>query len=284
MAKIIQFIHPGPEHSFDNYVNGRMHKNWNSDQHKRKFCKANGEYIDLENKNNKGQFMFWGEWEPPSFVGLTNQNPPLPEYLHSPYLPINVNGSIIVTGTQNTDPCVFGDYFKYFVCQQIRRSGKLTQMAYLNQGDLILFGSGKNGKFLIDTVFVVDNTIKVINVEPTYKVISIDRCANYASSGCIIYKGKTFVENEIYSFTPANKSYFGRIEVPSNAMLLLNNYITNTLTQGRKVSKVNYDTIQKVWNELKTLTQNQGLLLAHKIEWPNKIINGQSPTNKFGKC
>lgn len=284
MAKIIQFIHPGSEHSFDNYVNGRMHKNWNSDGHKRKFCKANGKYIDIYNKNNESEFMIWSEWESPSFVDLTRQNPPLPKYLHLPYLPTDINGNIIVAGTQNTDPCVFGDYFKYFICQQIRINGKLTQMAYLDKGDLIIFGSGKNKKFLIDTVFVVDNTIDDINVEQEYKVISINRCANYALSGCRIYKGKTFVENEIYSFIPASKNYFSRIEVPSDTTLLLNNYITNTLTQGRKVSIVDEDTVQKVWEELKTLTQNQGLLLAHKIEWPNKIINGQNPINKFGKC
>lgn len=276
MAKIIQFIHPGPEHGFDSHVNQRMHKNWNSNAHKRKFCNANGEYFGIDNKNHEGKFMFWGEWEPPSYVDLTPKNLSLPKYLHSPYLPINANGNIIVAGTQNTDPCVFGNYFKYFVCQQIRRNGKLTQMAYLNQGDLILFGSGKNGKFLIDTVFVVENTIQPINVEPTYKVISIDRCANYASLGCKIYKGKTFTENGIYSFTPANNSYFCRIEVPSNTNLLLNKYITNTLTQGRKVSNVNNNIIQDVWNELKTLTQSQGLLLAHKIDWPNIIINRQT--------
>lgn len=281
MAKIIQFIHPGHEHSFDNHVNESMHKEWNSADHKRKFCKATGEYIGLDNKNDKGNFMFWGEWEPPSFVDLTYQIPPLPKYLHSPYLPIDDSGNIIVSGTQNTDPCVFGEYFKYFVCQQIRNNGRLTQMAYLDQGDLILLGSGKNGKFLIDTVFVVDIIIDVINTEPTYKVISIDRCAGYASSGCKIYTGKTYADNEIYSFTPANESYFGRIEVPSNAMLLLNNYITNSLTQGRKVSEVDAVTIQKVWNELKSLTQKQGLLLAHKIEWPHKIINKQTTTNKY---
>lgn len=284
MAKIIQFIHPGPEHSYNNRVSERMHKDWNSEEHKRKFCKATGEYIGIDNRNHKGKFMFWGEWEPPSFVDQTNQNSPLPKYIHSPYLPINVNGNIVLTGTQNTDPCVFGEYFKYFVCQQIRANGKLTQMAYLNQGDLILFGSGKNRKFIIDTVFIVDNTIEVSKVEPTYEVISIDRCVNYSSLGCKIYKGKAFSENDIYSFTPANKSYFGRLEVPPNAKLLLNDYITNTLTQGRKVSEVNEVTIRKVWNELKSLTQNQGLLLAHKIEWPHKIINGQSTTIKFGKC
>lgn len=282
MAKIIQFIHPGPEHSYDNYVIGRMHKDWNSGEHKRKFCEANGEYIGLDNKNNTGKFMFWGEWEPPSFVDLTNQDSPLPKYIHSPYLPINVNGNVVLTGTQNTDPCVFGEYFKYFVCQQIRTNGKLTQMAYLMQGDLILFGSGKNKRFIIDTIFVVENMIEVSNVEPNYGVISINRCANYASLGCKIYQGKAFSENEIYSFTPANKSYFSRLEVPTNAKLLLNNYITNTLTQGRKISEVNDVTIKKVWNELKSLTQNQGLLLAHKIEWPNKVIYGQSPINKFG--
>lgn len=278
MAKIIQFIHPGPEYRLDNYVDNRLHKNWNKDKHKRKFCKVSGEYINIDNKNGEGDFMIWCEWEPPSFIDLTKQKPPLPKYLNHPYLPTDINGNIIVTGTgkQNTDPCVFGDYFKYFLCQQIRNSGKLTQMAFLEYGDLIIFGSGKNKRFLIDTVFVVDNTINVGIVEQQYKVIAIDRCNNYALSGCKIYKGKTFLENNIFSFIPASKNYFGRIEVPINSTLLLNNYITNTLTQGRKVSIVDEVTIHKIWKELKMLTQSQGLLLAHKIEWPNKI-NQQSP-------
>jgi hypothetical protein len=284
MAKIIQFIHPGPEHSFDNNVNGLMHKNWNSDNHRRKFCHANGKYINVDNKNIDDEFMFWSEWEAPSFVNLTNQNSPLPKYLHLPYLPSDNNGNIIATGSQNTDPCVFGDYFKYFVCQQIRKNGKLTQMTNLDKGDLILFGSGKNKRFLIDTVFVVDETIDLINVESEYKVLSIDRYNNYSVSGCKIYKGKKFVKNEIYSFVPASKNYFGRIEVPRNSTLLLNNYITNNLTQGRKVSDVNQNTIEMVWAELKTLAQNQGLFLAHEVKWPDKIINGQNSINKFGKC
>ena len=72
--------------------------------------------------------------------------------------------------------------------------------------------------------------------------------------------------------------------MPNNSTLLLNNYITNNLTQGRKVSVVDQNTIQMVWEELKKITQNQGLLLAHEIKWPNKIINGQNSINKFGKC
>ncbi len=270
MLKIIQFIHPGPEHSFDKHVNGIMHKEWNSYKHKRKFCLANGEYLDKDNINKKGEFMFWGEWEPPSYVDLTNQNSPLPKYIHTPYLPINDDEKIIDTSSQNTDPCVFGNYFKYFLCQQIRSNGKLTQMTNLDKGDMILFGSRKNKSFIIDTVFVIDDTIEVINVEPEYIDIAVNRCANYNKIGCKIYKGKVFSENEIYSFTPADKKYFSRIEVPSNANLLLNKYITNNLTQGRKVSLVNEDTIRNVWNELKSLTQNQGLFLAHKIEWPKK--------------
>jgi hypothetical protein len=285
MAKIIQFIHPGSEHSFDNCIENRKHKNWNSSDHKRKFCKANGEYIGIDNKNYEGEIMFWSEWEPPSFVELTNQSSPLPRYLHIPYLPKDNKGNIIVSGTQNTDPCIFGDYFKYFLCQQIRNNGKLTQMAHLQKGDMILFGSGKNKRFIIDTVFIVDTNIDILNVEHEYIDTAINRSNNYASLGCKIYKGKTFVDNEIFSFVPASENYFGRIEIPNNNTLLLNNYITNTLTQGRKVSEVDEPTVQKVWEELKNLAQSQGLLLAHKIKWPNKILlNVQSNLKIYGRC
>jgi hypothetical protein len=285
MAKIVQFIHPGPEHGYDEIVKEKKHKKWNSNNHQRKFCRGNGNFIDENGNNEFGDFRFWGEWEPPSFVDTTGQKSPSPKFLHSPYLPVNISGKRIITGSQNTDPCVFGEYFKYFICQQIRSNGKLTQMSKMDEGDMILFGSMKNKKFTFDTVFVVDGTVEVFNVEPEYNDISINRIANYSSTGCKIFRGKTFQNNkDLFSFTPASYNCFERIEVPIGLPLLLNNYITHNLTQGRRVSVVDHETVQKVWNELKSITLNKGLFLAHKIEWPKNVCADQKDMNKSSKC
>jgi hypothetical protein len=42
---------------------------------------------------------------------------------------------------QNTDRFLFGDRFRYSICQQHRCAGRLAQLAKLLPGTVILFGS-----------------------------------------------------------------------------------------------------------------------------------------------
>ena len=86
MLKIVQFTHPGSEHSHDK-SNPKL-KSWNDSNHKRKFMVCNGEYIDNE-EVKKGEIMFWGEWEAPSIVSKFENKPDkfYPKFLHKPFLP-----------------------------------------------------------------------------------------------------------------------------------------------------------------------------------------------------
>ena len=145
MPHIVQFTHPGLEHRPDKR-NGD-HKSWNRGCHKRKFMLADGMYV-RGNEINEEKLLFWGEWEPPSKVEklLKSESKFFPKWLHRPYLP-----NILPTSRgyqesyQNTDPCVFGDSFKYFVCKQFKaKNGQLTKLAKLEKGSLILFGSTAN--------------------------------------------------------------------------------------------------------------------------------------------
>jgi hypothetical protein len=54
----VQFIHPAGEHEPDN----GEHKEWKKGNHKRKFLKQGGTYID-KGRTAKGEMAFWGEWE-----------------------------------------------------------------------------------------------------------------------------------------------------------------------------------------------------------------------------
>jgi hypothetical protein len=124
MPKIVQFTHPGPEHKPD-LKNGN-HKSWNTGNHKRKFLLSKGSYVD-NNKLKDGNLTFWGEWEPPSYVTEFEyqENKFFPGWLHKPYLPnILPNSNGYQASFQNTDPCVFGDSFKYFVCKQFKPKNK----------------------------------------------------------------------------------------------------------------------------------------------------------------
>ena len=189
MPKIIQFFHPGQEHGFDKNreYNGLYLKDWNRSSHKRKFVLNDGYYFE-NGKKDKGELLFWCEWEPPSKVeDLTLQTENVlyggnPKYLHHPFLPpddqlrtyqgqaqncesnsgndCHSNCSPQSGGSQNdekngyqnTDPFVFGDCFIYAICRQW-----MPSLRDLDDGSLILFGSRVNLRYAIDTVFVVKN-------------------------------------------------------------------------------------------------------------------------------
>jgi len=51
MPKIVQFTHPGKEHGHDK-GNPNL-KSWNTEAHRRKFLKAEGEYVSNNNELKK---------------------------------------------------------------------------------------------------------------------------------------------------------------------------------------------------------------------------------------
>ena len=91
----------------------------------------------------------------------------MPRWVHTPYL---VDPRTI-ENPQNTDPFVFGG-FAYTNCRQDywskrRQARRLTAMAHLAVGSMILFGSTRKGQFVLDTCFVVGS---VVEMDPdTYK-------------------------------------------------------------------------------------------------------------------
>ena len=143
--KIIQFLHPGAEHSCNS---GSA---WNEGNHKRKYIEILGHYLqNLESEPKESKpLYFWGEWEAQSNCREI-QNPVVngPNYIFNPYyqLPLPINAA-------NTDPFIFGDQFYYCICKQAH----YTCLRDLEPGDVLLFGSCKNRQFVLDTVFVVKN-------------------------------------------------------------------------------------------------------------------------------
>lgn len=153
---VIQFNHPGGEHRPD--APGAAIKNWNRGSHQRKFMSADGISRDANGEEHAGEVLLWGEWEPPSSIEeLEAPGPGYPRYLHRPFLEVRTE----FTGCQNTDPFVFGDEFFYTGCQQWRGKphGNPVQLRWLQPGSIILFGSYAGGRFLLDTVFVVHDSI-----------------------------------------------------------------------------------------------------------------------------
>ncbi|MDY0083329.1 MAG: hypothetical protein RBR74_09125 [Ignavibacteriaceae bacterium] len=275
MPKIIQFTHPGGEHKPDER-NGGL-KSWNTGSHKRKYMLSSGKYI-LNEKILKGDLLFWGEWEPPSSViKLNKTNFYEPLWLHKPLLPLELplsNG--YQKSYQNTDPFVFGKSFKYLVCKQFKpKTLKTTQLAKLDKGSVILFGStaGKNrgtSFFQLDTVFVISKYIDydisdpeaLMNVDDLYRKIVFKMAFPFHNNKPLtlrLYKGATFENkyNGMYSFVPArvwnnNASGFPRVKLHDIE------YLTNNLNSAPKITELPDNEIKKFWEKIVKISRKQG--------------------------
>ena len=76
MKAIIQFPHPGSEHT------AKTGQEWNTGSHHRKYMKVNGDYLETLNlKPKKDNVYFWGEWEAQSKIlySADNENPCFPK-------------------------------------------------------------------------------------------------------------------------------------------------------------------------------------------------------------
>lgn len=279
----VQFPHPGPQKNYrigSGYRNigGNIIREWNNDSgHYRKFLLQEGEYLeDVSSINPKiTDLFFWGEWEGNSFFTPIN-NPDyrvLPNGVHKPF------HSIIIRGDQNTDPYVFGKYFKYCVCKQI---GNLCN---LDPGSLILFGSvfPSLNKFYIDTVFIVKYSIPAANVYNTaaagysqvYKEETLEQLTEYLRIPHIatnkkLYQSQTWWDNNKYfSFVPCKLKHNGNGF--ERLFLNLNDPIFNLSSNPTgKSFLVNCDlTPMELWNNIVQIALKQKFKLGIRFTEPN---------------
>lgn len=262
----VQFLHPGGEHSSDDGKN----KAWNKGNHRRKFVKNGGKYvsgIQGARCNDTDTLGFWCEWEPDSLVEpVFNQITDGPAYIHTPYF--STPNSF--RNLQNTDPFIFGDRFKYTICQQNRKTGP-TQLRNLSRGSVILFGSHIKGGFVLDTLFVVDHQIDhcITNYErkikgkvsgiymkttlnPLYKSNRVNRSCAQANqkTSYNLYFGATY-ENKVdgmFSFFPA-QIFYENPQGFARPVIQIPDVITDNLRQGYKLNRgQNSEQVKELWN------------------------------------
>jgi len=283
MPSIVQFFHPGFEHEYD-FVNSqdKYFKNWHttvsksgrSFDHKRKFMINEGSYIE-KGIRKEGKLLFWGEWEPPSYVERIDTQIDCssygknPEYLHTPVLPNldRIKKYQEAHCYQNTDPFVFGNTFKYAICRQ-----KSENLRKLEKGSLILFGSRVNYRFVIDTVFIVKKGIPYfslddlmncnfgIYLEIVTKMILNKEMKVENPEGLTLYTGATYddKENEMFSFVPA-KIYNNRKEGFSRFFMPDEFYMNDKFNKYLAVSKKRNDKIFEGMPMGVTMTHNIGI-------------------------
>ncbi len=294
----VQLNHPGRQKRFvlgNGYqlIGGRVVREWNDDEtHYRKFLYHNGIYLDsiCDKIPKKSKLFFWGEWEGNSFFQqLTNPDSIiLPNGIHEPF------HSIAPRGRQNTDPYVFGNYFKYATCKQ---TGKLC---YLCAGSLILFGTTYPSLniFYIDTVFVIKTHESAIDV-----------CANVATNYTHIYKEETLEQlsqeyidhppsntkklyhsqswwdnNKYFSFVPCklghNGDGFERLKIN------LNNRFLNLSSNPQATSyfpHCDFDP-EEIWNLIVKMTLKQGFSLGIRFNEPTSFNLSLGYANRQTLC
>jgi hypothetical protein len=278
----VQFPHPGPQKKINlkngyRNIGGRIIREWNNDiNHYRKFILNNGEYLNGINdpfpKNS--DLFFWGEWEGNSlFTPMINSDYRiLPNGVHKPF------HSIVIRGLQNTDPYVFGEYFKYCTCKQ---TGNLCN---LSPNSIILFGSvyPSLGRFYIDTVFVVKNQVTATHVHRTggvgysqaYKEETLEQLTEYLGVAHLVtnqklYKSQTWWDNkEFFSFVPCklnhNGNGFERLAIALNNPLF---QLSANPTGKSFLNNCNLSP-QEVWKKITEISTEQGFQLGIRFAEP----------------
>ena len=215
---VVQFPHPGPEHNPRPLRPLPWRMPWNTSDHRRKFMRSPGRYVDRNNICSAEELTLWGEWEPPSdIVEEWPASNSLPRFLHVPVWERSAPPT-----RQNSDPWVFGDCFLYSNCKQLTPARNPSALQELTPGSIILFGSRVKGEFVIDTVFVVKDSCPYTPSKPpsteypfgddAFCFCTIESLCD-PSSGCAgdhftLYRGATFDKpiNGMYSFVPCRRA------------------------------------------------------------------------------
>ncbi len=265
----VQFIHPGSEHIPDK---GRF-KGWNKGPQKQVFLKQAGRYLlPDQNTTAEGELLFWANWEPDAEVKqqFAKPLPGSPSTIYSPHYALPNT----YQGFQATDPFIFGHQFHYLANQQAVKTG-LTPMRYLERGSVILFGSCRNKRFILDTVFVTNHWIshnkrnykEVLRrkISTTYaKTALLPFYQNDSGADLRLYCGATFDKplHGMYSFFPCALSG----EKPmgfARPTIKIRDVINDNLLQGRKMNpQTSLDAVKSLWDEVVKQVTDQGLKLG----------------------
>lgn len=275
----VQFPHPGGEHGPD--ADGGALKRWERDtnDHARKFMVAPGAWRDdPDGPTHQGEVVFWGEWEAESTVGtIVSRVAGEPRWLHRPFFE-GVQAAPTDAVRQNTDPFVFGDRFLYTYCRQ-PGNRKLRKLA---DGSLILFGSKKNQRFVLDTVFVVaeslDHTretyvdVAASRTSEVFLLTTLDPMYEQGTKGCRLYFGATADGpiNGMFSFVPCvparEERTFARpaIDLPEP---LVN---PNRTQQAGTINVVDPDELSELWHRVVAQVSEQGCALGVSVALPGR--------------
>ncbi len=299
--RIVQFIHPRQEFPVSETnselrADGRYDVAWNTGRHCRRLVKHLGDYVDDNGVlQQNAELTFWTEWEGPTVATRLNsvRDAIHAWYLHEiqhPVVPAGMENTRrdccddsddsddgCGDGLQNTDPCVFGDTFKYSNCQQ-SSNGVLRK---LGAGSLILFVSRIQREYYLDTVFVtqagVDYTTNHVNnivCSDQYRDLTLKRLP--LGRNFTFYRGVGFTADcPVYSFVPSRR-YTGdvtdyircRLDAEAINRVAGCEVFSLGLTQKFKCTVADPQLVREVWTEIGQQIREQEFVKAIHFGWP----------------
>lgn len=272
-AAVVQFPHPGGEHSPPPHGDEMP---WNTGDHRRKFLRSHGRYIDDAGAEGEAELVFWGEWEAPSrVVERWASDGRKPRALHEPYWCAPPTGE-----RQNTDPWVFGPAFRYSNCKQQTVNGP-TNIQRLPRGSLIIFGSTLDGEFVVDTVFVVASArpwtpsdSAALDVDDAFRTCTIDSVATteHRDAGFTVYSGATPKQpvEGMYSFVPARRADdpAARFARPALHLPDLVNPASTMAPKGVG-TQLSSDDVRDAWLRVREQVSSAGCVLGVNLHTPH---------------
>ena len=303
---VVQFMHSGNEFLMSKCkhtpppstrTDGSLQVPWSREQgHFRRLVRHDGWYIDKSGNYKNGDLAFWTEWESVTIARSLGMDKDFfkAHYVHEVQCPPTVSGAVHcgrnpngIYGYQNTDPCVFGDTFKYSNCHQSER-GDLRRM---KPDSLVVCGSYKQDKqrnkevFCLDTVFVVGdvavdystNNVEIVQCPEWYKNLTLRRLApgaNYTFYHGVTCRQKVNLENALFSFTPAkicDGVCVSRERCVIDNIRCLNRHLRTAVfnrgKQGYHPEEANRNEIKAVWNDIVQQVIKQGFVLGVRFDW-----------------
>lgn len=309
---IIQFPHRKDEYPCNRFwLNQTLGiTRWNpTDKHWRRLVRHKGEYVDRVGKKY-GELAFWTEWEAnthaeqfPSHLVNANAVGVTAKWVHAVLKPTRKYfpnmPAVCDLCAFNTDPCVFGDTFKYCCCRQSAIALTKSILRHADEdeeGALIIFCSRLEGKLCVDTVIVIPpdkgqdyvagnaNSIRKLGTSQDYRNLTLDRL----QQGCHyrFYRGATYQNQheEMYSFTPARKwndkgcgerfvldlSKIQKIGTAAGVGNILE------AESWRNIKKTTCSTTagKSVWSEIVSQIDSKGGVLGVHFDWPTNTVSG----------
>ncbi len=291
----VQFMHPGREHGPD----AESAKRWNTNEHRRKFLRIEGEYrVTAAAASASGPVVFWGEWEPESRVAPISEpgQSGSPRWLHEPYYVPPSGYRRDEEVLQNTDPFVFGGPFLYTLCRQFRSTRGRWRPTFLRDlapGSLVLFGSLLKKQFVLDTVFVVADSVLHTGadwpralagrISEEYADVTLRPMYEWGSTEdqFRLYFGAT-VEQPVggmFSFVPCLPADEG-IRGFARPAIRLEGLITSGLMMGAKATRdLSLAELRDTWQSVVEQVSKQGLALGVRLAMP-KVEGGSPPQGR----